>query len=47
MKYPKLIGICKDCLGCMRLEDPKFIGVYKCKWFEKKEEKWVQEKIKI
>lgn len=46
MKYPILIGVCKNCLGCMRLEDPNFIGVYKCKWNEK-EKIWVQERIKI
>ena len=43
MKYPKLIGVCKDCLGCQRLENEKFIGVYKCKWNEKVE--WKQEAI--
>ena len=45
MKYPKLIGVCKDCLGCQRLENEKFVGVYKCKWNEKVE--WKQERIKI
>lgn len=46
VKYPPLIGVCKNCLGCMRLEDPKFIGVYKCKWNKKGEEtKWKQEEI--
>jgi len=48
MKYPKLIGACKDCLGCMRLENPNFIGVYKCKWNQeknKKEKQFIQEKI--
>jgi hypothetical protein len=43
MKYPKLIGVCKDCLGCQRLENPNFTGVYKCKWNEKVE--WKQEEI--
>ena len=43
MKYPKLIGVCKDCLGCQRLENPNFIGVYKCKWNERVE--WKQEEI--
>lgn len=45
MKYPKLRGVCKDCLGCQRLENPNFVGVYKCKWNEKVE--WKQERIKI
>lgn len=44
MKYQKLIGVCKDCLGCQRLENPNFIGVYKCKWNEK-ENKYEQEEI--
>ena len=43
MKYPKLIGVCKDCLGCQRLENTNFVGVYKCKWNEKVE--WKQEEI--
>jgi len=48
MRYPKLKGLCKDCLGCMRLENPNFIGVYKCKWYEEETwetKKWEQEKI--
>ena len=48
MKYPKLIGVCKDCLGCQRLENEKFVGVYKCKWNEKeKEVEWKQEMIRL
>ena len=44
MKYPKLIGVCKDCVyKCFRCEDTKFIGVYKCKWNEKVV--WKQEAI--
>lgn len=35
MKYYRLVGVCKNCLGCMRLEDPNFRGVYKCRWNEK------------
>lgn len=31
----ELIGICKDCTGCQRLEDEKFKGVEKCEWKEK------------
>lgn len=26
----KLIGLCKNCLGCNRLENPEFTGVYRC-----------------
>lgn len=45
MKYPPLIETCKKCLGCQSLENPNFIGIYKCKWNEKVE--WKQERIKI
>lgn len=45
IKYPPLIETCKKCLGCQRLENEKFVGVYKCKWNEKVE--WKQERIKI
>lgn len=35
MKYPELIGKCKNCtLGCFRLEDPSFIGTDKCQYAE-------------
>lgn len=51
MKYPPLIGLCKDCLGCQRLEDPNFRGVYKCRYVEKpgkiKEMSGTQERMKI
>ena len=30
--YRKLIEPCKSCLGCMRLEDPNFIGDKDCKY---------------
>ena len=26
MKYPELTGICKECLGCNKLENPLFTG---------------------
>ena len=28
----ELKGLCKDCLGCQRLEDKNFKGVEKCEW---------------
>lgn len=31
-KYPELKGLCKNCLGCNKLELPSFTGVYKCKY---------------
>lgn len=30
--YKQLKGICKQCLGCNKLELPYFSGVYKCKY---------------
>lgn len=33
-KYPELTLKCKNCtLGCYRLEDPNFIGIYRCEFF--------------
>jgi len=32
MKYPPLTGKCKNCGGCMRLEDVNFTGVEECKY---------------
>lgn len=32
MKYKELKGLCKNCLGCVRLENPDFEGVYRCKY---------------
>lgn len=32
MKYPELKEPCKNCLGCMRLEDIRFTGDKSCKW---------------
>ena len=32
MKYQELKGICKNCLGCSKLENPYFTGVTKCKY---------------
>lgn len=26
-----MIGLCKNCLGCNKLEDKKFGGIYSCK----------------
>ena len=28
----ELTNLCKNCLGCNRLEDPNFKGVYSCIW---------------
>lgn len=30
MSYPQLIGICKTCLGCNKLELKEFKGTYQC-----------------
>ena len=32
MGHRELKGICKNCLGCNRLDDPNFEGVYRCKY---------------
>ena len=32
MKYRELIGVCKNCLGCNKLENPLFKGVKECKF---------------
>ena len=46
VKYPKLIGVCKDCVyKCFRVENPNFTGDKNCKYAEK--ENWKQERIKI
>lgn len=29
-----MLGICKYCVGCLRLEDENFRSVYRCKDFE-------------
>ena len=28
----ELIGLCKNCLGCNRLEDMNFKGTYRCEY---------------
>lgn len=33
MKYLELKGICKKCLGCNRLENIDFAGIYRCKYY--------------
>ena len=30
----QLNGLCLNCLGCNKLEDPNFIGTFKCKNYE-------------
>lgn len=37
MKYQRLLGICKTCTGCNRLELKEFKGVYQCINYIKKE----------
>lgn len=32
MKYPELTGVCKECLGCNKLENPLFTGVKECEY---------------
>lgn len=32
MKYKELTGKCKNCTGCMRLENPYFNGTNECKY---------------
>lgn len=32
MRYPELKGVCKNCLGCSRLESPYFRGITECKY---------------
>lgn len=44
MKYKSLEYPCKDCLGCMRLENPNFIKDENCKYREK-QNKYKQEEI--
>lgn len=36
-KYPELRGKCKTCLGCNKLEEKTFRGVYECKEYMKGE----------
>lgn len=31
-KYLKLKGVCRTCLGCLKLEIPNFVGVTECKY---------------
>ena len=33
----ELTDLCKQCLGCMRLEDENFKGIHRCKWNTRKE----------
>ena len=34
VKYPPLSGICVKCLGCMRLEDENFKGIWRCDYYK-------------
>lgn len=33
----ELKGLCKSCLGCNKLEDPNFTGVYRCNYATSKQ----------
>lgn len=35
-----MFGICKYCVGCLRLEDENFKSVYRCKDFEPNQVNW-------
>lgn len=35
-------GICKYCIGCLRLEDENFQSKYRCKDFEANQVNWEQ-----
>ena len=32
MNYKRIKGLCKNCLGCNKLEDTDFEGVYRCEY---------------
>lgn len=36
----ELKGLCKNCLGCNRLEDKNFEGVYRCEYATTKQISW-------
>ena len=36
----ELKGLCKNCLGCNRLEDKTFEGVYRCEYATIKQISW-------
>lgn len=33
-EWNELIGLCRNCLGCNRLEDKNFIGTYRCEYWK-------------
>lgn len=33
-------GVCKYCMGCNKLEDINFKGIYRCKGFMPNQVKW-------
>lgn len=50
--YKELKGKCKNCLGCMRLEDPNFTGTNNCEYAKEnikqiQEIQGIQERIKL
>lgn len=34
MSYKELQGVCKKCLGCQRLEDENFKGIWRCEYYK-------------
>ena len=46
MKYPELMNLCKKCIGCNRLEDINFKGIYRCQYYteEVRNEQILQQK---
>lgn len=33
----ELIGLCKKCLGCNKIENPSFKGIYRCDYATEKQ----------
>ena len=42
MKYPPLSGICVKCLGCMRLQDINFKGIWRCDYYKEAKDEQIQ-----
>ena len=43
--YKELKGLCKNCLGCTRLELEDFEGVYECEWATVEQMKFEQMEV--
>lgn len=41
----ELIGLCKNCIGCNRIEDLNFEGTYKCKYATIEQIKFFDKKV--